>query len=163
MLLLCEFISYFFFVVVLFNFICDRDAAIELFRLNPQDPMRQHTWLGSLLCHTGRYTDALYFAQFFMDVRVGRIDRNNLPPGGGTKFLQPRMDMYTPEEQEELSDLFEATIPYTAALASFKLWGDTEQARMYLRLAAGLNPKVLVKLLGRIRKPGMFRSGFSVL
>ncbi|KAL0063864.1 hypothetical protein AAF712_009217 [Marasmius tenuissimus] len=129
------------------------DAVVEMFRLNPNDPMRQHTWLGSLLCQVERYSDALYFAQFFMDIRVGRIDKGDLPAGGGTNFLPPRNDLYSPEEQEKLSEFFEATILYTAALASFKMWGDTEQARMYLRLAAGQNPKVLVKLLGRVRRP----------
>ncbi|KAK1216291.1 hypothetical protein PQX77_021078 [Marasmius sp. AFHP31] len=129
------------------------DAVVEMFRLNPNDPMRQHTWLGSLLCQVERYSDALYFAQFFMDVGVGRIDKDDLPAGGGTNCLPPRNDLYASEEQETLSEFFEATILYTAALASFKMWGDTEQARMYLRLAAGLNPKVLVKLLGRVRRP----------
>ncbi|KAG7097973.1 hypothetical protein E1B28_005283 [Marasmius oreades] len=134
------------------------DTIIEIFRLNRNDPLGQSTWLGSLLCFTARYADALYFAQVFMDVGAGRMHLDDLPPGGGTKFLPPRRDLYTAEEQRKLKN-YEATILYTAALASFKLWGDGEEARMYLRLAAGANPKVLVKLLGRIRKPEHLTQG----
>ncbi|KAL0058460.1 hypothetical protein AAF712_014864 [Marasmius tenuissimus] len=128
------------------------DAVVDIFRLNRGDPMGQCTWLGSLLCFTKRYADALYFAQVFMDVRTGRLPYEDLPPGGGTRFLPPRNDLYTEEEQSKLEG-YEATILYTAALASFKLWSDGEHAKTFLRLAARANPKVLVKILGRIKKP----------
>ena len=44
-------------------------------------------------------------------------------------------------------------ILYSAALASFKHWGDCEQSRQYLKMAAKANPNVLLKVLGNVKKP----------
>lgn len=132
-----------------------RDTIIEMFRLNPMDPMQQHKWLPTLLCRAKRYDDALYFCQVFIDIFVSRLSLSDLPPGGGTQFLPPRRDLYTENEQEKL-DLHESTILYSAALATFRMSGDCPESRMYLRAAAKANPTVLMKILRKSKKPGMF-------
>lgn len=43
---------------------------------------------------------------------------------------------------------------YSGTLAAFQIWGDCSLARRYLRLACSINPRVLLKVLGRARIPG---------
>ncbi|KIK69139.1 hypothetical protein GYMLUDRAFT_35209 [Collybiopsis luxurians FD-317 M1] len=131
------------------------DTIIEMFRLNPQDPMQQHKWLPTLLCRLKRYADTLYFCQLFLDIFVGRVPRSDLPPEGGTRFLAPRRGesaLYTSDEQESFT-LYGSTILYSAALASFHLEGDCEEGRMYLRAATRANPTVMIRILKRSQQP----------
>ncbi|KAE9397723.1 hypothetical protein BT96DRAFT_822920 [Gymnopus androsaceus JB14] len=128
------------------------DTIIEMFRLNPQDPMQQHKWLPTLLCRTKRYADALYFCQLFIDIFLSRIPLSALPPGGGAQFRAPRRDLYTEDEQARMK-IYESTILYSAALATFHMSGDCQESRMYLRAAAKANPVVLTKILKKTKRP----------
>ncbi|KAF8829961.1 hypothetical protein HHX47_DHR2000211 [Lentinula edodes] len=128
------------------------ETIIEMFRLNPMDPMQQHKWLPTLLCRIKRYPDTLYFCQVFLDIFVSRLSLSQLPPGGGTQFLPPRRELYTPQEQEKMAS-YESTISYGAALAAFRLSGDCEESRMYLRAAVKANPTVMLKILRRSERP----------
>lgn len=116
------------------------------------DPMQQHKWLPTLLCRIKRYPDTLYFCQVFLDIFVSRLSLSQLPPGGGTQFLPPRRELYTPQEQEKMAS-YESTISYGAALAAFRLSGDCEESRMYLRAAVKANPTVMLKILRRSERP----------
>jgi len=60
--------------------------------------------------------------------------------------------------EEKLSEYTEANLPYTAAIASFKLFGDCTASRQYLSIAAKLNPIILVKILARLNPPSMIDS-----
>lgn len=54
-----------------------------------------------------------------------------------------------------MSEYCRAELLYTGALAAFKLWGgDSLLARQYLRLGARNNPSILMRLLGKVTRPG---------
>ncbi|KAJ7452748.1 hypothetical protein B0H11DRAFT_283446 [Mycena galericulata] len=129
------------------------ETMIEMLRLCPGDSMNQRSWLGSLLLRLGRYADALYFAQVWIDATEGD---GTPPPRGGTAFQAPRRSLLSEEREKTLSDPFwsPAIQLHNAALASFKLWGDCPEAAQYLRMAVRANPHILVKILGRRSRPG---------
>lgn len=137
----------------------DRDTIIEMMRLNPCDPMGQHTWLGSLLCRLKRYSDALFFAQVYM--RDSVVNSGEIPPRGGTVFHAPEKKLL-PQADEERVSRYHGSLLYTAALASFKIWGDCPESCQYLRIASKANTNVLVKVLGRKSRPGMLAAYASV-
>ncbi|KAF9041801.1 hypothetical protein BDZ89DRAFT_1060165 [Hymenopellis radicata] len=128
------------------------DAIIEMLRLSPDDRLNQHTWLGSILCRLGRYSDALYFIQVYFVIYTTKGDECPVPERGGTIFRAPYRTVYPPEREKEL-EYPTCFLTYTAALASFNLWGDCEESRQYLRIAARGNPHVMVKLLAKIKQP----------
>ncbi|KAF9007114.1 hypothetical protein BDQ17DRAFT_1302547 [Cyathus striatus] len=121
------------------------ELMIEMLRLCPEDNMGNRTWLGTLLVRLGRYADALYFVQVRLEDQ-GDVELLK-PCKGGTLFKPPARN-FVPEEGEDCSLL------HTAAIASFKLWGDCADSRRYLKIAAKSNPLVLLKVLGKIRQPG---------
>ena len=112
--------------------------------------MGQRYWLGSLLCQLGRYSDALFFAQSHL---APNIENDVLPPRGGTIFKPPRREIMTAKGEGRIK-YRGISLLYTAALASFKLWGDCPESAQYLRIAAKASPYVLVKVLARKTKPG---------
>jgi len=120
--------------------------------------MGQRFWLGSLLIRCGRCADALYFAQQWLGDEV-RKDGKTLALGGCT-FKAPQKEL--PESAADDASLRWASgqILYTAALASFKLFGDIPMSRTYLKMAATCNPHVLLKILAQVKKP---RQYFPVL
>lgn len=123
---------------------------IEMLRLNPGDNQSARTSLGSCLIRDGRFADALDFAQKWL--------KNSLEGGiplarGGTDFGEPSKALYTPEVEAKLNGCWSGEMIHTAALASFKLWGDCDLSRQYLRIAAKVNPFILLRILGKITRP----------
>lgn len=125
------------------------ETMLEMLRLCPGDNTSQRTWLGSNLIRIGRYADALYFSQ--QRLREWGV----APLGGGIDFKPPREEVVPLEKEEKLSLLGNGSLLYSAALASFEMWGDCPKSRQYLRIAARANPNVLVKILASVSKPGM--------
>lgn len=132
---------------------------IEMLRLCPGDNMSQRTWLGSNLIRVGRLADALYFAQTWLS--PGPADRGESPLKGGTDFKAPSRDPMTDGREDHKFSC--GSLLYTAALASFKLWGDSLQAQQYLKAASMANPNILMRILGRVTRPGMFCINYSVV
>jgi hypothetical protein len=120
-----------------------------MLRLCPGDNMGVRQGVGSSLIRVKRYADALYFAQVWLD---GNEDGRS-PPRGGTLFGEPRKTLYTEEEEKKLSRYCTGELIHTAALASFKLFGDCPQSQQYLRIASKVNPNILVRILGRVTRP----------
>jgi hypothetical protein len=131
------------------------EAAIEMLRLCPGDNLGQRGWLGSLLLRAGRVSDALWFVQAWM---APAADRGDTIHHGGTDFGKPSSEPLPASREEKLSEYTEANLPYTAAIASFKLFGDCTASRQYLSIAAKLNPIILVKILARLNPPSMIDS-----
>ena len=123
-----------------------------MLRLCPGDNLGQRDWLGSLLLRSGRVSDALWFVQAWM---APAADRGDLIHHGGTDFGKPSSDPLPASREETLSRYTKANLVYTAAVASFKLFGDCTASRQYLRMAAKLNPIILVKILARLKPPSM--------
>ncbi|KAF8891041.1 hypothetical protein BD779DRAFT_1610723 [Infundibulicybe gibba] len=97
------------------------NTIIEMLRLCPGDNLGQRSWLGSLLLHLGRYSDALYFAQQWLIVFMS----DGRPPDrGATKFKAPSKELMSNQFVEGLGKYGPGGQLYTAAFASFKLWGD---------------------------------------
>jgi hypothetical protein len=107
---------------------------IEMLRLCPGDNMAQRHWLGSVLNRIGRYSDALFFAQIWL--HSFSHDKGGTPVRGGTVFKEPSRELMSAEREKNLSEYGDGAFLYTAALASFKLWGDCPQSRQYLKTAA---------------------------
>ena len=126
-----------------------------MLRLCPGDNLGQRSWLGSLLLRAGRVSDALSFVQTWMAPAAYRGD---VIRHGGTDFGKPSSEALPASREEKLSDYTEANLPYTAAIASFKLFGDCTAARQYLKIAAKLNPIILIKILARLKPPSMIDS-----
>ena len=120
-----------------------------MLRLCPGDNMGQRDWLGSVLLQAGRVSDALSFAQAW----IARDDGS--PPRGGCIFTAPSKRLLSDEAVEKAKKWGPSSHYYTAALASFKLWGDCELARQYLRISASVNPHVLLKILAKVDRPSM--------
>ncbi|PIL36807.1 hypothetical protein GSI_00497 [Ganoderma sinense ZZ0214-1] len=125
------------------------NAIIEMLRLCPGDNMGQRYWLGSVLLQAGRTADALSFAQVWFDPEY----YGNWPPRGGCEFKPPSQAVLSGEVIERLKKGGHTSLLYTAALASYKLWGDCEIAKQYLQCAANVNPHVLMKILARVDRP----------
>ncbi|KAF9007115.1 hypothetical protein BDQ17DRAFT_1351458 [Cyathus striatus] len=123
------------------------DAIIEMLRLCPGDNLCNRVWLGSHLLRIGRDADALYFAQ----VRLIEAEYVSLIQGG-TAFKPPARKLI-PVSEEDRYKYSRCALLYTAALASFRLWGDCPESQQYLKLAARSNPLILLKVLGKIRQP----------
>lgn len=132
------------------DFAKSANTIAETLRLCPGDNMGQRDWMGSVLMKAGRSQDALSFCQAWTEPETMRT--GTPPPLGGCKFDPPSQ---TPLSQERLGGFkyCESSLIYPAALAAFKLWGDCELARQYLKLAAELNPHVLRKILARAEQP----------
>lgn len=122
-----------------------------MLRLCPGDNLGQRGWLGSLLLRAGRTSDALYFSQVWM---TPAADRGELIRHGGTDFAKPSSEVLSVEREAALSEFTKDSLVYTAAYASFKLFGDCPLSRQYLRIAAKLNPIILVKILAQLKPPG---------
>ncbi|KAF9221491.1 hypothetical protein BS17DRAFT_796994 [Gyrodon lividus] len=128
----------------------DNSAAtiIQMLRLCPGDNLRQRSWLGSVLLRAKRPSDALSFAQAWLDPNCPDVI-----PRGGTNFGPPSSLCMPSSVEEKISKYTEGAIAYTAALAAFKVFGDCEIARQYLRISARINPIILTKILAKIEKP----------
>ncbi|KAG7442019.1 uncharacterized protein BT62DRAFT_1010796 [Guyanagaster necrorhizus] len=127
-------------------------TIIEILRLGPRDNMRQRSHLGPILCRLERYSDALYLARPWMEDFI--VDRKvYMPPfRDGTVFKAPERRLFSPEVEKNLGNS-PCSMTYTAARAAFKLWGDCEESRQSLRIASKGNPHVIVKVLGKIKRP----------
>lgn len=129
-----------------------------MLRLCPNDNMGQRFWLGSILIRCGRHADALYFAQQWLSDEVRKNGETlNL---GGCNFSAPQNDLPKSTSDESSLRWASGQLLYTAALASFKLFGDIPISRTYLKMAATCNPHVLLKILALVKKPRAF---FSIL
>ncbi|KAI0751404.1 hypothetical protein C8Q80DRAFT_1268646 [Daedaleopsis nitida] len=125
------------------------NTMIEMLRLCPGDNMGQRDWLGSFLLQAGRTAHALSFVQTWLSLPKDVY----WPPRGGCTFEAPSQELLTAEFIEQNKKWGPASMLYTAALASFKLWGDCELARQYLRVAASANPYVFVRILAKVDQP----------
>ncbi|KAF6749849.1 hypothetical protein DFP72DRAFT_852120 [Ephemerocybe angulata] len=130
-----------------------RRIWIELLRLSSNDNMGTRTCLGSALIRDGRYTDALSFAQNWLKPSRGSSESH--PPCGGTVFATPTQDLLSNDDEVRLTKLgfVIGELAYTAALASFKVFGDCPLSTQYLRMASKINPHIILRILGRIRQP----------
>lgn len=126
------------------------EAAIEMLRLCPGDNLGQRTWLGSLLLRADRVSDALSFVQAWLSPAA---DKGEIIPHGGTDFRKPSSEPLSASSEERLSDFTQGALVYTAAIASFKLFGSCPLSSQYLRIAAKLNPIILVKILAKLKPP----------
>jgi hypothetical protein len=126
------------------------EAAIEMLRLCPGDNLGQRTWLGSLLLRADRVSDALSFVQAWLSPAA---DKGEIIPHGGTDFRKPSSEPLSASSEERLSDFTQGSLVYTAAIASFKLFGSCPLSSQYLRIAAKLNPIILVKILAKLKPP----------
>lgn len=131
-----------------------------MLRLCPQDNMGQRFWLGSLLIRCGRIADALYFAQQWLGDEVRNTGKTLIL--GGCNFSAPQKDLPESTLDEDSFRWASGEILYTAALASFKLFGDNPTSRIYLKLAATSNPNILLKILAQVKKPRAFSSIFLI-
>ncbi|KAF5326513.1 hypothetical protein D9611_000712 [Ephemerocybe angulata] len=124
---------------------------IEMLRLCPLDNIGIRKVLGSGLIRDGRYADALSFAQTWLTESA--MD-GTPPPRGGTMFQAPSKQPLSAQDEARMSERGSSgEITHTAALAAFKLWGDCPIARQYLRIASKVNPFILVRVLGKVRRP----------
>lgn len=128
------------------------NTILEMLRLCPGDNAGQRTWLGSNLIRINRIADALFFAQIWTSPQASE---GTILPQGGTVFETPSKQLWSDDVEESLSKFGTTAILYTAALASFKLFGNCPQSCQYLRTAARANPHVLVKILGKKTRPGL--------
>ncbi|KIJ62725.1 hypothetical protein HYDPIDRAFT_30314 [Hydnomerulius pinastri MD-312] len=128
----------------------DKSAAtvIEMLRLCPGDNLGQRTWLGSVLLLTKRASDALSFSQTWLNP-----DRPDVIPRGGTSFGPPSSRCLPEPAEEKLSKYGNGAMAHNAAVSAFKVFGDCELARQYLRISARINPIILTKILAKIEKP----------
>ncbi|KAF9052450.1 hypothetical protein BDZ89DRAFT_428557 [Hymenopellis radicata] len=140
------------------------DTTIRMLRLAPTDEMSQRFDLGSHLSRLRRYAEALAFVQAWMgqemiSKRCGIIPSRHTgapPPQGGTLALRrknPKKEPFYTEDEEKDHEWGEAAFLYSAALASFKLWGNCPSAQQYLRLAVKVCPYIMVKILAKVPKP----------
>ncbi|KAF6749847.1 hypothetical protein DFP72DRAFT_911891 [Ephemerocybe angulata] len=121
--------------------------CIEMLRLCPEDNMGARLRLGSSLIRGKRYSAALSFAQDWLKPDIP-------PPHGGSNFHKPTEGLLNDAEETRLSSWHgQGEILHTAALASFKLFGDCPQAQQYLRMASKVNPHILIRILGKVRRP----------
>lgn len=118
-----------------------------MLRLCPGDNMGQRDWLAPILCQAGRYSDALYFAQQWLP------SNGHILKLGGCDFKKPFSDPMPDEEEKKMTRYCIDYMIYTAALAAFKLYGDSPLARQYLRIAAKINPVILSRILARKNRP----------
>ncbi|KAI0773887.1 hypothetical protein C8Q74DRAFT_1199891 [Fomes fomentarius] len=123
------------------------NTMIEMLRLCPGDNLGQRYWLGSVLLKAGRTAEAMSFAHVWLHL-PRHVD---WPPRGGCAFEPPVNAPLSSEFIESKKKW--GSLLYTAALASYKLWGDCQVARQYLRIAASANPYVLVKILANVDQP----------
>ena len=120
-----------------------------MLRLCPGDNLGQRDWLGSILVRLGRYADALSFAQIWL----AASEHGDTPPRGGTTFPPPSRGLLPKERAESLAQWGQGAILHTAAIASFKLFGDCPQSREFLAIAAKAQPNVLLKVLALVARP----------
>lgn len=123
-----------------------------MLRLCPGDNMGQRDWLAPILCQAGRYSDALYFAQQWLQNQLGD---GRPPPLGGCDFKKPFSEPMSDALEQEMSEFSVDYMIYTAALAAFKLYGDSPLSRQYLRMCAKLNPVILSRVLAKNERPSM--------
>ena len=116
-----------------------------MLRLCPGDNMGQRYWLPALLTIDGRHKESLSYSQVWLEDECNVPDPKNLPTPSKTPLTAERVAKY--------SEWMKADIPYSAALAAFRFWGDCELARQYLLIAARLNAQVLLKILAKVDRP----------
>ncbi|KAF9528802.1 hypothetical protein CPB83DRAFT_299478 [Crepidotus variabilis] len=117
----------------------------EILRLCPGDNLALKHWLGPMLNQCGRHSDALFFSQAWWHEGI-------FPARGGTAFTTPNPEVPA-SMSEDAVQFIPCSLVYTAALSSFKFFGDCDQSRTYLKMSAISNPGVLLKILARVQRP----------
>lgn len=125
-------------------------TVIESLRRCPVDNIDRRHCAGSVLIQSGRYADALYFCQQWLTEKAVCSTK---PPRGGTDFKAPHRNTMAVKKEKKYKHIAGGLL-YSAALASFKHFGDCEQSRQYLKLATIAHPHVLVKILAKVKQPG---------
>ncbi|KAI1792863.1 hypothetical protein LXA43DRAFT_294750 [Ganoderma leucocontextum] len=125
-------------------------TSVEMLRLCQGDNVGQRDFLPALLLRAQRYEDALSFCQIWLDPQ---FDGKNRPLGGCT-FAPP-----SPEPLSQGAIAFHTnswraiTQLLNAALASFHVYGDCEQARQYLALGSKGNRRIMSEMWVGSRQP----------
>lgn len=113
--------------------------------------MGQREFLPGLLLRARRYEDALSFCQVWLDPQ---FDGKNRPLGGCT-FAPPSTEPLSQEAMNShRNDAISTTLLLDAALASFHLYGDCEQARQYLALGTNGNRRIVSEIWIGSSQPG---------
>lgn len=122
-----------------------------MLRLCQGDNMGQREFLPGLLLRARRYEDALSFCQVWLDPQ---FDGKNRPLGGCT-FAPPSTEPLSQEAMNShRNDAISTTLLLDAALASFHLYGDCEQARQYLALGTNGNRRIVSEIWIGSSQPG---------
>lgn len=131
------------------------DPAIESLTLRQLDASCHRYILSPALLRAKRYADALSLSQDWFDPQYRAHRDYYHPPRGGCAFHPPSPEPMTQEHMEgyALPGLPATILLLNAAYATFRLWGDTELARQYLRMGARANPRIFVKILAGREKP----------
>ncbi|KAH7884974.1 hypothetical protein F5I97DRAFT_1830249 [Phlebopus sp. FC_14] len=101
------------------------EAIIKMLRLCPGDNLGQRSWLGSVLLHCNRPSDALSFAHTWL------VQRHEVPRGG-TNFTASSSACLSSSQEESMSKYGNGAMAHTAAIASFKVFGDCDLSRHYV-------------------------------
>lgn len=132
--------------------IVTRNTAIEMLRLCPSDNLGQRDWVGTLLLKVNRPADALSFIQQWLELEV--CETGSPPLRGGCVFKTPSQEPMPRSTVKKLGKYTQSNLVYTAAVATFKSWGDCELARQYLVIASKLNSTILRGvILSKIDQP----------
>lgn len=135
------------------------NTLIEMLRLCPIDNLGRRDWLGAVLLKAGRSADALSFVETWLRDEV--LETEDPPPRGGCIFYKPIQQPLTKAKFERLKTRCRAGMTYSAALASFKLWGDCELARQYLIISAEQGGLVLLKILAKVNQPSYLKPSLN--
>ncbi|KAF5329336.1 hypothetical protein D9619_009278 [Psilocybe cf. subviscida] len=127
------------------------DVMCEMLRLCPGDNIGTRSLLGSVLCLAGRYADAVFFAEQWLTPEC--MQTGESPERGGTAFAPPTKGTHLITRDPNEEAWAWGPLPHTGALAAFKLWGDCSDSRAYLEFAVKCTPHILLKVLGRVKKP----------
>lgn len=129
--------------------------AIESLTLRQLDASCHRYILSPALLRAKRYADALSLSQDWFDPQYRAHWDYYHPPRGGCAFHPPSPEPMTQEHMEgyALPGLPATILLLNAAYATFRLWGDIELARQYLRMGARANPRIFVKILAGREKP----------
>ncbi|EJF62935.1 hypothetical protein DICSQDRAFT_168605 [Dichomitus squalens LYAD-421 SS1] len=125
-------------------------TTVETLRLCQGDNMGQRSFLPPLLLRAKRYEDALSFCQVWLDPQYDGKQR----PLGGCAFAAPDPEPLSQAFVDWHTESWRPTdLLLNAALASYHLYGDCEQARQYLSLGAKGNTRIMCEIWVRSRQP----------
>lgn len=107
-----------------------------------------------------RWLDCLNFVFNWLETDK-YLDSTKAPARGGTIFDIRRSTDFDPalvgrageRVRKNIESMWFSDMIYSAAIASFELWGSCELSRTLLREASKKNPIIIRKILGRAEAP----------